>query len=65
MVVGFDVCHDPADKRKSYSGMVATLDSTYTRYYSSVTHHPTGEEVSNNFGFNILSENGILLLPAI
>lgn len=53
MVVGFDVCHDPKDKRRSYGAMVATLDKNLSRYYSSVTHHSAGEELSSNFGLSL------------
>ncbi|XKL69438.1 hypothetical protein PGB90_007207 [Kerria lacca] len=53
MAVGFDVCHDPTDKRKSYSGIVATLDKSCSRYFSAVTHHNAGEELSINFSENI------------
>lgn len=56
MAVGFDVCHDPKDKRRSFSGMVATLDRTCGRYYSTVSHHAAGEEVSTNFGLSIMSK---------
>lgn len=55
MAVGFDVCHDPTDKRKSYSGIVATLDKSCSRYFSAVTHHNAGEELSINFSENIKS----------
>ncbi|XP_065207417.1 piwi-like protein Siwi [Planococcus citri] len=54
MVIGFDVCHDPSNRNKSYGGMVATLDNTYSHYYSCITHHAAGDELSDNFGFNVL-----------
>lgn len=53
MIVGYDVCHDPRDKRKSYGGMVATYDKSFTRYWSSVKHHSGGEELSPNFGLSL------------
>lgn len=56
MAIGFDVCHDPSDKRRSYSGMVATLDKSCTRYFSVVSRHSAGEELSNNFAINVMSK---------
>lgn len=56
MAIGFDVCHDPSDKRRSYSGMVATLDESCTRYFSVVSRHSAGEELSNNFAINVMSK---------
>jgi aubergine-like protein len=54
MVIGFDVCHDTKDKSKSYGAMVATMDlKTNQKYFSAVTAHTNGEELSNNFSFNI------------
>ncbi|XP_043785824.1 piwi-like protein Siwi isoform X1 [Apis laboriosa] len=50
MVVGYDVCHDPADKSRDFGAMVASLDRSLTRYYSSVAAHTTGEELSDEFG---------------
>ncbi|KAF6197514.1 hypothetical protein GE061_008478 [Apolygus lucorum] len=45
MVVGFDVCHDKALSQTSVGALVASLDSSYTRYYSSVTFHKDGSEL--------------------
>lgn len=56
MVVGFDVCHDTMNKGKSYGAMVASLDKQATRYYSAVTAHTNGEELSNDFSLNIISK---------
>ncbi|XP_026300664.1 aubergine isoform X4 [Apis mellifera] len=50
MVVGYDVCHDPADKSRDFGAMVASLDRSLTRYYSAVAAHTTGEELSDEFG---------------
>lgn len=67
MVVGYDVCHDASNKSKSYGSMVASLDKAMSRYFSSVTPHTNGEELSNEFGLNIKkalhkykSMNGVL-----
>jgi len=56
MAVGYDVCHDPSDKRRSYGAMVATLDKHCVRWYSNITRHSAGEELSMNFALNTLSE---------
>ncbi|XP_076545274.1 piwi-like protein Siwi [Osmia lignaria lignaria] len=53
MVVGFDVCHDPNDKSRDYGAMVASLDKSLTRYFSAVSAHTTGEELSNEFSVNM------------
>lgn len=53
MVVGFDTCHDTASKSQSFGAMVASLDKAMSRYFSAVTPHTSGEELSNNFGLNI------------
>ena len=33
--------------------MVASLNSNFSRYYSSVSHHASGEELSNDLGVNM------------
>lgn len=53
MVVGFDVCHDPSDRSRDYGAMVASLDKGLTRYFSAVSHHSSGEELSNEFSVNL------------
>lgn len=55
MIVGYDVCHDTNDRSKSFGAMVATLDKGMTQYYSAVTAHKNGEELSNEFAINILN----------
>ncbi|KDR24113.1 Protein piwi, partial [Zootermopsis nevadensis] len=53
MVVGFDVCHDTTTKEKSYGALVASLDKPFSRYFSAVSAHTTGEELSNYLTSNI------------
>ncbi|XP_076292717.1 aubergine isoform X2 [Lasioglossum baleicum] len=53
MVVGFDVCHDPTDKSRDYGAMVASLDTSLTRYFSAVSAHTSGEELSNEFSVSL------------
>lgn len=55
MVVGFDVCHDSKNKQRSYGAMVASLNKQLTRYFSAVSSHSTGEELSNDISLNVLS----------
>lgn len=62
MVIGFDVCHDTLDRKKerSYGAMVATMyykqnDKTQLiKYFSVVSPHANGTELSNNFEINII-----------
>lgn len=53
MIVGFDVCHDTTSKTRDFGAMVATLDKRMTKYYSAVTEHGTGDELSNELSDNI------------
>lgn len=53
MVVGYDVCHDGSNKSKSFGSMVASLDKGVTRFFSTVSPHVNGEELSNEFGMNM------------
>lgn len=62
MAVGYDVCHDPSSKSRSYGAMVATLDRSCVRWYSNVTRHSAGEELSVNFASNMLSTLNVRLL---
>lgn len=55
MVVGFDVCHDTVSKKKSFGAMVATMDmKSNHNYFSAVSQHETGVELSNDFASNII-----------
>ncbi|KAG8287782.1 hypothetical protein J6590_030345 [Homalodisca vitripennis] len=54
MVVGFDVCHDAKSKGKSCGAMVASLNKAMTRYFSAVSNHPVGEELSNDLALNVV-----------
>ncbi|KAF2879557.1 hypothetical protein ILUMI_26606 [Ignelater luminosus] len=67
MVIGYDVCHDTNHKERSYGALVATLNSECGRYFSTVTAHTSGEELSNDFSLNVIKAckkskevNGIL-----
>uniref|UniRef100_A0A224X701 Putative translation initiation factor 2c eif-2c n=1 Tax=Panstrongylus lignarius TaxID=156445 RepID=A0A224X701_9HEMI len=53
MVVGFDVCHDSSIKARSFAAMVASLDGSYSKYYSAVSPHTSGQELSNDLGMQV------------
>ncbi|KAL1117937.1 hypothetical protein AAG570_004251, partial [Ranatra chinensis] len=53
MVVGYDVCHDTSNKGRSFGAMVASLNKGLSRYYSAVSPHTNGEELSNDLSVNI------------
>lgn len=55
MFIGYDVCHDTRDKSRSYGAVVATMDMRRsTRFFSAVSAHQNGEELSNNLSINII-----------
>jgi len=48
MIVGVDVCHDTSRSsggRQSVAGFCATMNPTYTKYYSRVTFQGAGQEI--------------------
>lgn len=54
MTVGFDVCHDTKTKSQSYGALVASMDlRTSCKYYSVVSPHNNGEELSNELALNM------------
>lgn len=54
MTVGFDVCHSARDSLKSYGALVATMDLRQsTSYFSAVTEHLKGQELSNDIVLNM------------
>lgn len=55
MFVGYDVCHDTRDKAKSYGAIVATMDMRKsTKFFSAVSAHTNGEELSNNLSLDMV-----------
>lgn len=55
MVVGFDVCHDTKDKKKSFGALVASMDMKLSQsYFSAVSPHTNGEELCNQFTLNMV-----------
>uniref|UniRef100_A0A1I8PZG7 Uncharacterized protein n=2 Tax=Stomoxys calcitrans TaxID=35570 RepID=A0A1I8PZG7_STOCA len=54
MTVGFDVCHSAKERNKSYGALVATMDiKQSTKYFSAVTQHLKGQELSNEITMNM------------
>lgn len=54
MTIGYDVCHDAKDKRRSFGALVATMDiKRSTEYFSAVSAHTNGEELSNELEINV------------
>uniref|UniRef100_A0A0A9XKD1 Protein piwi n=1 Tax=Lygus hesperus TaxID=30085 RepID=A0A0A9XKD1_LYGHE len=54
MICGYDVCHDTTTKGRSFGAMVASINSVFSRYFSAVTPHTNGEELSNDLSMNIV-----------
>lgn len=60
MFLGFDVCHDTRDRSRSYGALVATMDlksqntARPSRFFSCVTPHTNGEELSNNLPISVI-----------
>ncbi|XP_063696838.1 protein aubergine-like [Culicoides brevitarsis] len=55
MVVGFDVSHDTKSRNVSYGALVATMDMRENcKYYSAVSSHTNGEELTNHMTLNML-----------
>ncbi|XP_021919553.1 piwi-like protein Siwi isoform X2 [Zootermopsis nevadensis] len=53
MVVGYDVYHDSLQQGMSIGALVASLDKPMSRYFSAISFHRTGEELSNELSVNI------------
>lgn len=46
MLVGIDVCHDTSrGGRQSVAGFCASMNSSFTKYYSRVTFQKSGQEL--------------------
>lgn len=48
MVIGYDTYHDARQKR-AVGAFVASLNITFTKYYSKATIHENNEEIAPNF----------------
>ena len=47
MVVGVDCYHDSSQKGRSVCGFVASLNKSFTRYYSKTSFQTTSSELIN------------------
>lgn len=47
MMVWIDVCHDIHNRATSYADSVASLNKTFSHYFSTVAHNTSREELSN------------------
>lgn len=54
--MGFDVCHDTQNRKKSYGAFLATMNETHTKYFSIAQAHNSGEELSTYFSSCTSSE---------
>ncbi|XP_063994744.1 piwi-like protein Siwi [Diachasmimorpha longicaudata] len=54
MVVGYDVCHDTNKRGTDFGAMVASLDAKLSRYFSAVSAHTSGEELSSHLATNMI-----------
>ncbi|XP_058801648.1 piwi-like protein Siwi [Phymastichus coffea] len=53
MVVGYDVCHDKR-AHASFGAMVASVDEHFGNYFSTVSQHNSGEELSNDLSIQLV-----------
>ena len=67
MVIGFDVSHDPDQRKKSVASVVATLDRNMSRYFSICEKQLTHTELVSVLEISVLKalekyrgENGVL-----
>ncbi|XP_015112810.1 piwi-like protein Siwi [Diachasma alloeum] len=54
MVVGYDACHDTNKRGTDFGAMVASLDKKLSRYFSAVSAHTSGEELSSHLATNMV-----------
>lgn len=55
MTFGYDTCHDPKNKSKSWGALVATMDlkKQNNEFFTAINQHKSGEEISNHMKENI------------
>lgn len=58
MICGIDTFHDSVKKAKSVSAFVASINNTYTRWYSKATIQSSGEELTH--GLVISLQNALI-----
>lgn len=58
MIIGYDTYHDSSTKGQSAGAFVASMNRTFTRWYSRVTFHKTHQELGNTLAKNLLDAIG-------
>lgn len=53
LTIGYDVSHDTSNKQNSFGALVATLNFEQTKFFSAVTKHDNGVDLSNSFALNV------------
>jgi aubergine-like protein len=53
MFIGYDVCHDTGNRKRSVGAFVASLNGSLTEFYSSTHFHENREELSNHLESDI------------
>jgi len=54
MIIGIDVCHDTARGGQSVAGFCASMNESFTRYYSMVSFQKTGQELVDGLKADML-----------
>ena len=54
MIAGYDTYHD-ARQKKAVGAFVASMNTSFSKYYSKATIHDNNEEIAPNFHDYILS----------
>lgn len=62
MIVGFDVYRDKNKRKKSVGGFVASLNKTFSSWFSKVNFHNKIEEMSVQFPISVAG-NCLTKLP--
>lgn len=53
MIIGYDTYHDSSTRGQSAGAFVASLNRTFTRWYSRVTFHKSHQELGNTLAKNL------------
>lgn len=53
MIIGYDTYHDSGTRGRSAGAFVASMNRTFTRWYSRVTFHKTHQELGNTLAKNV------------
>lgn len=61
MVIGFDVFRDKLRRKKNVGAFVASLNETFSAWYSTTNFHRTNEEISSQLYNNVSGEGRVLV----